>query len=333
MSRGLGLKGLGLASIAAGLACIAFAPRAALAGWLNAAILVQSVPLGALLLLAVMRVTRLGKDELRVTCDAGSGLWSLAFLAFVPVLVGALFLQEWPHSSVASRATGGWDEALPVTLRALLWFLALAAIARVLVGGRSSRMASFLALVVMVAGGTVIAVDWIRPGGDELAAFTLGTSLFILEVVSAGAALVLLRVACPPEPKRSGPLSGLLLVLVLLWLCSAVLLWPSFRSGGMHGPAYQEPWVLLLTLAAALVIAALLMLLLPSRRRSPRVLAWVALFMLAATVLQFAWLAVPAGGAMAVLAFLLALCGLGCQAASFLAPGDEWRFPGKRYAI
>lgn len=333
MSRGLGLKGLGLASTAAALACIAFAPRAALAGWMNAAILVQSVPLGALLLLAVMRLTSLGEDDLRVTCDAGSGLWSLAILAFVPVLLGALLLQEWPRSAIAGPRSGEWDEALAVTLRTLLWFLALAAIARVLVGGRSSRTASLLALVVMGVGATVTAVDWLGPAGEGLTAFTRGIPLFGLEVVAAGAALVLLRVACPPEPNRPGGMGLLLLLLALLWLCSAVLLWRSFANGEVGGSALQAPWVLLLILSVALVLAALLMLLVSSLRRSPRVLAWAAMSMLAAIVLQFAWLAVPAGGTMAVLSFVLAFCGLACQGASFLAPGDEWHFPGKRHVV
>lgn len=334
-----GLKGLGLASTAAALACFAIAPHAALGGWLNAAILVQSVPVGALLLLSFMRlIPGPYGDDLRFTCDSASGLWSLAFLAFVPVLLGALFMQEWPRSSIASALPEGWREVLPVTLRTLLWFLALAAIARILVGGQSSRVAAAGTLVVMIVGTSLLAADWLRPTSEGFATVGLGIPLFLLGMVAAGTSLVLLRLARRSEPERPDLLGWMLLVLLLLWLCSAFLFWFAWGGDGWRGPAgsyadpAREPWALLLVAAAALGVMALFMLLLPSSRHSLRVLAWAALLMLPAQALQFAWLAVGSGGAMAVLAFLLALCGLGCQAGSFLAPGDDWHFPGKRLA-
>jgi hypothetical protein len=69
-----------------------------------------------------------------------------------------------------------------------------------------------------------------------------------------------------------------------------------------------------LVVACALGGVPLFELLAPSVRESPRWLGLCALAVLAGKATEFAWLALPGRGALALLAWALALAGLGCLA-------------------
>lgn len=333
-----GLMGLGLAGTGAALICVAIAPRMALAGWLAAVVFVQSVAMGSLVLLALMRlVGGAWEEDLRSTCEAASGLWSLVVLAFLPVLLGIGALQEWPHESAENAFQRAWLGPLPFALRTLLWFVGLAAIARALVGGRSSEATAAAALIAMTLGASLLAVDWLvlldsgfHPAGS-------GLQVFALEMCAACLVLVLLRLTRRPEPQHPGLLGWLMVAFLLLWLyfrfMPYLVVWADNLSDEAQLPADRSPgpWMPVFAAIGLSGIAPLLALLLPQVRRSPRALVFAAAFALPGICLEFASLAIPGRGPIAALAFLFALAGLGSLSATFLAPGESWRFPpGKR---
>ncbi|HKT85209.1 MAG TPA: hypothetical protein VJQ77_03875 [Novosphingobium sp.] len=337
--RALGLTGFGLLSTGAAILCIAIAPHEALTGWLAAAVMVQAVPLGGLVLLAMMRlIPGPWEEELRFPCEAAAGLWVLAALAFLPVLIGVGVIYDWPGASPGTAFQEVWLGLLPFALRTLLWFVALALIARSQVGGRASQGASALALVVMTFGTSLLAVDWLMSIGTQFNSSGFGLQVFALEMCVAYTVIVLLRLIHPPAPRSPGVLGALLLLFLLVWVYFQSMPYLVIWSGNLPDGAqwYLDRsyggWVWALYAIGALGFLPLLALLLPQVRGSPRALAYAAIFALAGKVLEFAWFAVPGRGGMAVLAYLFALGGLGAFATAFLWPGWTWWPPGRRTA-
>lgn len=337
--RALGLTGFGLLSTAAAILCIAIAPREALTGWLAAAVVVQAVPLGGLVLLAVMRlVPGHWEAELRFACEAAAGLWVLAAVAFLPVLIGLGAIHDWPGASLDTAFQGAWLSVPLFALRTLLWFGVLALIARSQVGGHASGTASAMALIVMIFGTSLLAADWLMSIDIRFHSFDFGLQIFALEMGVAYAVIVLLRLVHPPAPERPAMLGALLLLFLLVWVYFQFMPYLAVWSGNMPDAAkwYLDRagggWVWLLYAIAVLGLAPLLALLLPQVRRSPRAIALAAISALAGKVLEFAWLAIPGRGGMGVLTYLFALGGLGAFAAAFLWPGWTWWPPGRRSA-
>lgn len=337
--RALGLTGFGLLSTAAAILCIAIAPHEALTGWLAAAVVVQAVPLGGLVLLAIMRlIPGQWETELRFACEAAAGLWVLAAVAFLPVLIGVSAIYDWPMASLDTTLQDAWLSAPPFALRTLLWFAALALIARSQIGGRASGGASALALVVMTLGTSLLAMDWLTTIDTKFHSSGFGLQVFALEMCVAYAVIVLLRLVHPPAPERPAVLAALLLLFLLIWVYFQFMPYLVIWSGDLPETVewYLDRsyggWFWLLYAIGVLGIAPLLALLLPQVRRSPRAIAYAAMSTLAGKALEFAWLTIPGRGGMAVLTFAFALGGIGAFAMAFLWPGWTWWPPGRRSA-
>lgn len=337
--RALGLTGFGLLSTTAAILCIVVAPHEALTGWLTAAVVVQAVPLGGLVLLAVMRlVPGQWEEELRFACEAAAGLWVLAAVAFLPVLIGVGAIYEWPGELLATDVQDAWLSVPLFALRTLLWFAMLALIARSQVGGRASGAASAMALVVMTFGTSLMAADWLMSIDIRFHSFDFGLQIFVLEMCVAYMVIVLLRLVHPPAPERPAMLGSLLLLFLLVWVYFQFMPYLAIWSGDLPDDArwYLDRagggWIWVLVAMAGLGFAPLLALLLPQVRRSPRAVALAAICALAGKILEFAWFAIPGRGGMAVLACLFALGGLGAFATAFLWPGWTWWPPGRRSA-
>jgi hypothetical protein len=326
-----GLSGFALASTAAAFLCTAFEPRAALTGWLAAAVMLQAVPLGALVLLATMRlIPGHWEEELGGACEGAAGLWVLALAAFLPVLFGAEAIYDWPETFAGSAFQAVWLGGLPFALRTLLWFAALAMIARSQIGLHASQGASALALVVMTLGTSLLAVDWLMSLDTGFQSSGFGLTVFALEMCVAYAVVVLCRLVQPPLPQRPALLGSLLLVFLLLWLYFQFMPFLVIWSGNLPDNAKwyldraEGAWVWALGAGMALGMAPVLALILPQVRRSPRAIAVAAISVLAGKSLEFGWLALPGRGAVAALAYFFALCGLGAFAAAYLMPGWKW---------
>lgn len=322
----IGFLGFGLISTAAAACCIVLSPRSGLTGWLTAAMFLQSIPVGALMLLAAMRLGGGQRDaELRCVTEAASGLWIIALLAFLPVLLGQGMIYDRSAVTGATAWESAWHSPLPFVLRTLLWFVVLAAIACSQVGGRASKSASALALIVLTLGASLTGVDWLS-FDRRFQTPAEGLTIFALEMCVASAVVLLLRLSQPPRPARSPVSGGLLLLLLMIWLYfQAMPYLASWPGNVLQGANWYLDrgglWTWVACAAGALSIVPLLALLLPAVRSSPRALALAALCVLAGKVLEFAWISIPGRGVIAAVSYALALGGLGSFGVAYLSPG------------
>jgi hypothetical protein len=325
--RGLAIAGTG--GVIAALACIACWPRAALTGWLGAAVMIQSLPMGALALLAMMQLMR-GDWEagLRPVCEAAALLLPLAAAAFLPVLLGMAVIYDWDSAQPSSAFQAAWLGYAPFAVRMLVWFAALAWIAHRQVGRQASQGASSLALIVITLGGSLLAVDWLMSLDPKFHSSGFGLQLLALEIAAAYMVLLIARLRLPDEPRRDGApygvLGGLLLLLLLIWAYFQFLPYFIIWSGNLpDGVAWYHRrsagwWAAALWAFGLLGGVPILALLLPRFRTSKRWLGRLAAMALAGKAVEFAWFAVPGRGWPALLAYALALAGLACLCAAAL---------------
>lgn len=335
--RGIGLGGAGFACLLAALLCVVVDAPAALMGWLAAAVFLQAIPLGALMLLAVMRLVHGGWEmDLRSASEGAAGVWFISALTFIPVLVGCGAICGEASLFGQNEFDNPWLGVVPFVTGTILWFVALAAIARSQVGGRSSKRAAVLSLIVLAFGGSLLAVDWFMSLDVEFQTSGYTLQVLLLEVCVAYLAILLLRLTQRPGPQHTGALGAVLLICLTLWFLFQflphLLIWADVlpHSAGWYAVRAEGAWIGVLAVIGVLGIVPMLALLLPQVRRSPRALAMVALPALVGKGLEFVWFAVPGNGLPALLAYLFALCGFGCFAASYLAPGSRWYLPKAR---
>ena len=300
----------------AALALALLSARGALTGWLGAAVLLQSLPLTGLLLLAMMRLIA-GEWEaaLRPVCEAVARLWPIAALAFVPVLLGMPAIYDWQREPPVSAFQGAWLGYWQFALRTVLWFAALAMIARSQVGRQASTRASIVALIVLVLGASLVHVDWLMSLDPKFHSSGFGLQLLALEVGAGFMALLVARLRTPIEAKRVPTLGGLLLTMLLLWAYFQFMTYLILWSGNLpEGVAWYDErsggaWTVATVVFAALGLAPLIALLLPQVRNRASPLRLASLCGLASKAIEFAWFAVPGRGWVAVLAYALAVAG------------------------
>lgn len=347
--RIFGLPGLGLIGVLGAIACVIVAPRAGLTGWLAAAVMLQGIPVGGLTLLAMMLLVKERWDlQLRDSCEAVIGLWTFAIAAFVPVLLGIDVIYDWMGMVPETAFQRFWLSPVPFVLRTVGWFAALGVIARALVGGRASPRICALALIVLTLGGSLMAVDWLMSLDVGFHSSGYGLQVLALQICVAYATILLVRLVSRPEPGRSrsasvratpGLLGALMLVFLLLWLyfqfMPYVIIWSGNLPEGAQWYAVRSAgaWPWLLGIAGALGGAPLLALLFSQVRNSPRALALASISVLTGKGMEFAWLAIPGRGAVAVLSFGFSVVALGAFAVSYLAPATarwpQWRRQGR----
>jgi hypothetical protein len=309
----------GAIGAAAALLLAVIDPRAALTGWLGAAAFAVGLPAGALILLLMMHLIA-GKweEDLRGPARLLGTLWPLAALAFAPVLVGMAAIYPWfgalPHSAFA----GVWLHPLFFAARtagwiAFGWFAAGRAAAPM-----SEGFAAGL-LIAAVLAANFVGGDWLMTLDPKFASSGFGLQVISFDVTSALATMILLRLAAG-RPRHPRVLGGLLLTVLLLWayfqFMPFLIVWSGNLPDGVGWYALRESG----GAVAALMVAALLggvplfALLAPEVRHSSRWLGVCAASALVGKAVEFAWLALPGAGGLAVVAWLLALAGLSCLA-------------------
>ena len=291
--------------------------RSALTGWLGAAVFVQAIPTGGLILLLMMRLIRSKwRDDLRGPAVAASALWPLAALVFLPVLIGMGAIYPWLAHAPESAFAQIWLNPIFFALRTIGWFALFAVLAWRTLGSEISEGFASVALIALVLYASLVAVDWLMSLDPAFASSGFGLQILAFEISTALAVMILLRLA-QGAPRSPGVLGGLLLTLLLLWAYFQFL--PFFISwSGNLPPATgwylaraDAGWVIALSCAAGLGGVPLFALLAPEVRKSPRWLGWLAASVVAGKAIEFAWFALPGKGAIAVLAYALALAGLG----------------------
>lgn len=311
-----------LAGIAALLLAL-LGPTAALTGWLAAASLVAGLPAGALMLLLMMRlIAGRWNDDLRGPARLLGALWPLGALAFVPVLTGMAAIYPWfgtvPHSAFA----GVWLNPVFFAARTIAWFVLGWFVAARAAGDVSEGFAAGM-LIALVLGDNFLGSDWLMTLDPEFASSGFGLQVISFDMTSALAAMMLLRMLAG-RPRHPGVIGGLLLTLLLLWayfqFMPFLIIWSGNlpESVGWYLARSGTGWVAALVAACGLGGAPLFALFAPQVRESPRWLGVCAVAVLLGKAIEFAWLALPGRGVLAVLAWLLALAGLGCLAVAVL---------------
>jgi hypothetical protein len=298
-------------------------PGEALTGWLGAASFIAGLPAGALMLLLMMAmISGQWTQDLRGPARLLGALWPLAALVFVPVLVGMAAIYPWfgapPHSVFA----GVWLKPVFFAARTIVWFaLGWFVAARASVPMSEGFAAAML--IALVLATQFAASDWLMTLDPAFASSGFGLQVICFDVCAALAAMILLCLAAG-RPRHTGVLGGLLLTLLLLWayfqFMPFLIVWSGNLPDGVgwylarRGPG----WVATIIAASLLGGVPLLALLASQVRHSRRWLGLCAASVLVGKAIEFAWLTLPGRGALAVLAWLLALTSLGCLAVALL---------------
>jgi hypothetical protein len=307
-----------LAAVAALL--LAFlGPRAALTGWLCAAAIVEGLPIGALILLLTMRLVA-GKwvEDLRGPAQLLGALWPVAALAFVPVLAGMAAIYPWfgapPHSPFA----GVWLDPVFFVVRTVAWFVLGWWVATRAAGEIGQGFAAGM-LIALTIWGSFVASDWLMTLDADFASSAFGLQVIALDACAALAVMVLLRLAAG-GPRHTGVVGALMITLLLMWayfqFMPFLIVWSGNLpdSVGWYTSRSTAGWEAVIAVASLLGGVPLLALFAPQVRKNSRRLGWCAVAVLVGKVLEFAWLTLPGRGWLAVVAWLVALVGLGCLA-------------------
>lgn len=289
-------------------------------GWLAGFVVVSSVPIGAVALLMIGRLT--GGRWLEVF---GPELRRLAartpwlFLFAVPFLVAPQFVFQWAEApgktpELLKLYFSPWLFAARTLLALALWSGFGLAFSRGRPGAATAGVGLMLHGLLLV----LIPNDWIlsfQPGWTTSNIAMIGAAMQVL----SACALVLILTRGQPAPASAdlaGFVAAMVLALVYLGYMAFLVVWygdiPS--RNGFFLVRRAEPWTYAPLLAAALGIVALSIMGLDARRYGPGRFVWAALAALAGEIVFLAWLLgpnlVPAAFAMAVLAIVVQLAWL-----------------------
>lgn len=310
-----GAAWLGLAALLVAGFCGVLDPYAFFRGWLAAFVAVSAVPVGALAVLFFAGlVPGEWAEELAPALTRATATLPLIALFLVPILVGVPWIYPW-----AGTMLGGIKGATMTTpffiLRAIaymaLW-IALAFLWR----RRGGTATAAVGLILWALTGSLAGIDWVMSVEPDFHSSEFGLFILAHQLV-AGLAFAI--IAAPRPHRRPGALGAILLSTCLLWTylgaMQFIIVWsgdlPKETSWYLHRVA--DGWTAVLWaiffLAGAIPFALLLS---AKGRRSPATLLAAAGSMLAARVLEAAWLVLPAyaPSLLAVVAFLGAAVGM-----------------------
>jgi hypothetical protein len=307
----------GAVAVIAALLLAVLVPRDALTGWLAAAAMLEGLPAGALILLLTMRLVS-GKwvEDLRGPARLLGALWPLAALAFVPVIAGMAAIYPWfgapPHSPFA----GIWLNPVFFVARTVGWFVLGWWVAARAWGGISEGFAAGM-LIALTLWANFVSSDWLMTLDPIFASSAFGAQVLCFDICAALAVMILLRLAAS-GPRYPGVAGALLLTLLLFWgyfqFMPFLIIWSGNLPESVHWYAIRATlgWQAEIAIASLLGAVPLLALFAPQVRKDPRSLGWCATAVIMGKALEFAWLALPGRGWVAIAAWLLALAGLGC---------------------
>lgn len=335
MSPGLSIRLTDRRSLLAGLACCALAlllmlidARAALVGWLAAFLFWSGVPIGALVLLLMLRlIPGRWREQLELPAQLMGLLLPLLLLASLPVLLGTAVLFPW-----AGVARQGFQDIYLTHAflagRTLLFFGTLAAIAFLLATQLAwSTLIASIGLIVAVLLDTLFAVDWIMSLEPDFHSSGFGLYVLSIQLAIALSVLVIMRLLIAGDGARHQILAGLLLTALLCWAYFAFMQYVIIWSGDLPKQVawYQHRgtggWPVAEVIIAVLGLAPAGLLLLPIARRSSAWLGALAGAALLGKAVEIAWLVMPpyATPGVTLPATLLAIGGLSAGSYAILA--------------
>ena len=293
-------------------------------GWLAAAVFLQALPVGAIMLLLAMRlIPGEWRRELGPSCRHALVLVPLAALAMLVPLVASGTIYPWTASVPDSAFARAWMSPVPFALRTLAWFAFVWFLARSIARERYGGGFAAASLIAIVLATHVIASDWLMSLYPGYASSAVGLQLLSLEAYIAPAVMVLLGFA-GGAPHRPSVMGGVLLTFLLLWLflqfMPFLVAWSGNLPDSVEWYAVRDTpgWHVVIALIAVLGCGPLLALFFTQVRCNPRWLRLCAASALAGKALEFAWLALPGRGLLGAVSAFAAAIGLGSIALSML---------------
>ncbi|HEY3951075.1 hypothetical protein [Phenylobacterium sp.] len=291
----------GAAGCVLALAATALLPHADWRAWLGAAFLWASTSIGALALLMIMRLAPGDwSEELGPFMEALTLLLPLGAILLLPVLAETGRLYPWTQQHLSTAFRAAYLSPPFFVVRTLAWYAMLFALAHRLVlrPGRSVALAC-VGLALLVVLDLPIATDWLLSLDPDFASSGFGLYVLDIQMLTAFALMTGALVVSGRPIRRPGILAALLICLLLFWAYLAfthyVITWSDNLPPGVSW--YQRrggPWRAVIWIAAACRLAPLFLLLFSAVRTSPRMLLALSAAILFGSVLEAAWLTLPA---------------------------------------
>lgn len=279
---------------------VGLAGGAAWRAWLGASFLAIGAPVGALGLVMMLRI--IPGDWGRSLDGPARSLAALtipALALLLPVLLRLGVLYPWvgAHQETAFRA--GYFTEAGFILRSLLWdgvFAVLSVLMAIRQGGGPLAAAGLIAFLLM---GDLAATDWLLSLDPAFSSSGFGLWVIAQQMLTALALAIL--AACAGRRGVEG-LGAVLLVALLIWIYLGfmhyVIIWSGDLSKGVAW--YQRRghgvWWALIWLVAACRLGPAFLLFFSPLRLDRRALAAMAGVVVAGSVLELAWLTLPAAG-------------------------------------
>jgi hypothetical protein len=301
--------GLGL------LAVTLLGDPAAWRAWLGAACLAIAIPAGAVAWCLTMRLA-VGDwtGPIAEASAAIAGRMPFAAVLFIPILLRPT-LYPWVGATQAGPFRAAWLTVAFFDVRAVVWLAGLSLAGLYVASDRPMpKAAACLGLIAFFLVGMVISVDWL--GSLDLTFNSSGFGLYIACLQFAAALAMAILAGEPEETHRAG---ALLLTLMLLWAYFAFMDYFIPWSGNLRGALsyyhvrQQGIWPWLMTVIGCCRLPILFALFFRTVRHSRAWILVLAGLVLAGSVMEFAWLAMPNSGAgplAGVLYAALALAGV-----------------------
>jgi hypothetical protein len=321
MGQGALLGGAALLALGV-LACAAFAPKAAAAGWLIGFAFWSEVSVGSLLLMMIHRLTggRWG-DALRPVLAPLAATIPLLFALVIPLFVAIPQLYPWARAAgdVKADVLAAYLNTPLFVTRSLIaiagWSVLAYALPRFLDGRGQLLGAVGLVFHCVVIGG--IGFDWILSLEPPFASSSFGASVAVTQLIAALAFALVLA----PEPEGdpvAGDLGGLLLAFILgityIDFMAVLVIWYGDvpRTAAWFVLRNRFPWMALawasFVLGSLLPIGALFASTIRASRARLRIVGGCALVGL---LVYHAYLVAPPFGPLALVPALLATLAIG----------------------
>ena len=326
----------GAAACLLALIAAALLPAAAWRAWLGAAFLWASIPIGALTVLMIMRLAPGDwSEELGPFMEAQSLLLPVGALLIAPVLAEASRIYAWTHQPATSGFRAAYLSQPMFIARSVIWYAVLFGLAFLLIlRGRPSKAVACIGLVLVPVLGTVISTDWLLSLDADFASSGFGLYVLDIQMLTAFALMVIALTLSGRRVQRPGIIGALLLTLLLFWSYLAfmhfVITWSDNLPPGVSW--YQRrggPWGPVMWVVAASRLIPTFLLFFQTIRRSPRMLRTLSIAVVLGSVLESAWLTLPAAapsaGAAEVVLFAFANLAMAALLAGGFLRAFAWR--------
>lgn len=307
---------VGVVACALALALVFADTRAALGGWLVAAVWIGSIPIGALGLLMMMRmIPGPWRDELGLPTERLMFLMPVAALAMVPVLVGVGRLYPWvdlPLHGYRAVYLSVWA----FELRTVVFFVAAIAVALLLPRSTGQALAAG-GIIALTLYDTTVAIDWLMTLDPGFHSSGFGLYAMSIQYAIAVSALIVIRLTAGPA-EHTNVLGALLIMVLLTWTYLAFMQYLIIWSGNLpqgvawFGKRGSGDWAVLEYVFTISALGPLFLLFFPPLRTGRFSLIALSLVVMFGKLLELAWLVLPttANAGIGMASVVLAMIGL-----------------------